>query len=197
MLKLSRTTIRGFQMSNARITGILIAIIFIAAVLLAAPVSAKTTFNSTLEITNITSSSITWSYTYLTVQRPIGAALDGVEIEGWKTDYVYNYTASELAPNTIHEFCIFGTATSNCESGKTLPSLVDSSSSILAGYAFFIIAVVCIIIGVYIPFIAFAGAFFAIMGIIDMQNVSFWGGFLFMIVFCSAVIVGFGKLKGD
>lgn len=184
-------------MRNTIITGILITIIFVAGALLIVPAEAKATLNSTLNITNVTSSTITWQYSYHTANRPLGATLDGVEIEGWKTDFVYNYTATELAPNTIHEFCIFGAVASNCEEGKTLPTLADSSSAILAGYAFFILAIIFIVIGVYIPFIAFVGAFFAVMGIIDMQNISFWGGFLFMVVFCSAMLVGFAKLKGD
>lgn len=184
-------------MKHAIITGLLIAIIFIAIIMFISPVEAKITLNSSINVTNTTTSSITWSYTYLTSNRPLGATLDGVEIEGWKTDLIYNYTATELAPNTQHEFCIFGDATSNCEIGKTLPTVFDTSNNILAAYVFFIIAIVCIIIGAYIPFIAFGGSLFAVLGIIDMQNVSFWGGFLFMIIFCASVFVGFAKLKGD
>lgn len=171
-------------------------IVFISLCFIFSPASAAQTANSSLNISTITENSITWEYTYLTANRPEGATLDGVTIEGWKIDLVYNYTASELAPNTTHEFCIYGSATSNCLKGTTLTSTLDNSLTIILSYIFFIIAIICILLTVIgVPYIAWAGAGFAIIGIVQMQGISFWGGFIFMVVCCSAIIVAFTDIS--
>jgi hypothetical protein len=123
--------------------------VFMLLALLSIPASAKITLNSTLNITNVTDTSITWRYSYLTVNRPIGATLDGVIIDGWKTDYVYNYTASELAANTTHEFCIFDEATSNCEEGTTLIN-PENLNSIFFKYIWLIGGIILIVIGKFV-----------------------------------------------
>jgi uncharacterized membrane protein len=161
------------------------------------PVIAKETANSTLYVSDLTQNSISWHYTYLTDARPLGATFDGVIIEGWKTDYIYNYTAADLSPNTTHEFCIFGDATSNCESATTTQSLKDKSLEVVAGYTLFILALIFIIAGLFVPFIAWLGVGFAIIGILDMQSVSFWGGFVFMVIILAGIFVAFKDIQGD
>ena len=130
---------------------IALSIIFlIAFCIVVSPVDAATTVNSSLNITQITDTSITWNYKYLTANRPLGATLDGVVIEGWKADYVYNYTAEGLTPNTTHEFCIFGDASSNCERGTTTDEVNTSEEhvwSYLQWIILILISLVCIVVG--------------------------------------------------
>lgn len=117
---------------------------------LSVPVSAKETINSTLHVIEITDTTIEWNYTYKTAARPIGATLDGVIIEGFKTDYVFNYTASGLKSNTTHEFCLFGEATSNCVEGTTLPESEEGINGVFN----FLYLYLCAIIAVIFIFIA-------------------------------------------
>lgn len=175
---------------------LLITCLFIIICLLITPISAKQTFNSTLNVTNVTQNTITWHYTYLTELRPIGASLDGVIIQDWKADLVYNYTATDLKPFTTHEFCIFGAATSNCESATTDMNIIDNSLIVILGYTLFFIAIICIIIGLFVPMIAWLGVGFAFMGILEMQHISFWGGFVFMVVALAGIFVAFKDMQG-
>jgi len=132
--------------------GLMLLCIIAGLCILSTPVSAKSTFNSTLNFTSATENSITWHYIYLTANRPIGASLDGVDIEGWKSDYVYNYTAVNLEPNTAHEFCIFGSTTSNCEIGNTTSSNNRAIEvyDIIYQYIFLIIGIILLFIGIVI-----------------------------------------------
>lgn len=106
--------------------------------------NAKVTVNSSLAVCEISDTSITWNYSYLTDNRPLGATLDGVIIEGWKTDLIYNYTASNLVPGTTHEFCIFDDATVNCEVGATSDTM-DLSEEIQPWWYLLLIMGCCII----------------------------------------------------
>ena len=122
-------------------------------------------------------------------------ALDGIIVSN-RDNISYSYRLPIMGNNNYgnHTLTIY----SDTDSGTSTvfayepTDIVDTSTAIILGYLFFIIAVILILIGTQIPFIAWAGAGFAIIGIVDMQNVSFWGAFVFMVVFASAVFVAFG-----
>ena len=161
--------------------------------LLFSPVMAKQTINSSLNITDVKSNSITWSYVYLTDNRPIGATLDGINIEGFKTDLVYNYTANNLQPNTFHEFCLYGEVTSNCEGIYTLED-TDEIYLFIVTWLFLIIAVICIALQVYgIPFMAYIGFIFALLGLLSNMNNSFMIMTIYGIVIITSIFVGLSK----
>ena len=157
-------------------------------------VSAGQTPNSTINWTDSTKTTITWSVFYSGVIRPSGATLDGVEIEGFDLQHATNYTATNLEPDSTHEFCIYKDLV-NCAIGKTEKDLVDYSLQYIAGYLLFIIAIICIFIGFYTrsPPIALLGAGFSIIGIIDVVFINFWSGFVFMCVFCAGILVAYGS----
>jgi hypothetical protein len=167
---------------------IVIGILFIGVI--TATAEAKINPNSTM-IVNInatTDTSLTWKYSY-TVLLTKGS-LDGVDIIGFDTRS-FNFTANELKPNSSHEFCIYSVTEVNCEIGKTLESntLIDTTLAIIFGYIFFIAAILCIIIGRWIPLVAWIGVGLSCIGIVSMVGISFWAGFVFMVVFCAGVIV--------
>ncbi len=124
---------------------IVLAVIAIICLAICPAATAKQTVNSSLTVTDITDTTISWFYTYLSDNRPLGATLDGVEIEGWKTDLVYNYTATGLKPETYHEFCIFGDATANCESATTLKSTEIPAQ--LEPWIITLVIMVCCVVG--------------------------------------------------
>lgn len=184
-----------FYKCMAIIIGLGLLFIF-ALMLITLPVEARTTFNSTLNITDITDTSITWHYEYLTANRPIGASLDGVEIQDFKTDYVYNYTANELKPNTSHEFCIYGQVSSNCEKGTTLTASDSGTKlfNLIYLFIFFLISLACLAISTRSnesKYLAVAGFIIAMVGYALTLNQSFYMGILFMIEMITALFVAF------
>jgi len=157
--------------------------------------SAITTLNSSLEIYEITDKSITWNYTYLTSNRPLGATLDGIIIEGWKTDYVFNYTAKGLEPNTEHEFCIFGDATSNCLSAITLQNAEFKIFDFIYQYFLLLVAVIFLILATKESYMGFIAFIFGCLGIIQSLNNSFIAGTLYMIVIVASIFISYGNSK--
>lgn len=181
-------------MRNTLITGVVFAIIFIAMIFLVSPANAViniTTTNST--------DGITWSWNPdIKIER---MSINGIMNPNWDNQSSqYRLNNNAIEKNSGYYTIKIYSASDSGENTSYIPpteTVVDDTLRVLGGYAFFIVAVVLILIGAYVPFIAFAGAVFAVMGIIDMQGVSFWGGFLFMLIFCAAVFVGFAKLKED
>lgn len=172
------------------IIGMIILLICGGLAFLSVPVSAKETTNSTLSVVEITDTTIEWNYTYKTSARPIGATLDGVIIEGFKTDYVFNYTASGLKPNTTHEFCLFGEATSNCVEGTTLSPQgdLDKIFGILYLYTCAIIALVFI----YVTFAYKQNEFALIAGLLAFLGLGIVGNnVIAQIIYGLILIVAF------
>lgn len=169
----------------------LIFLMIISIMILSSPCLAKVTLNSTLNVTAITDNSITWSYTYLTDVRPIGATLDGEIIEGFKTDYVYNYTAKNLEANSIHEFCIFGEASSNCEAGLTTKN-PDIVNDFITTWFLLIIAILCVITATFfnVPFMSYIGFIFALMGLLQNINNDFMAMTIYGIVMVITIFTG-------
>lgn len=167
---------------------ILVGILFMGVVTTTA--EAKVNPNSTMivVVNETTDSSLTWRYSY-TVLLTKGS-IDGVDIERFDIKS-FNYTASNLKANSSHEFCIYSNTGVNCEIGRTLESNspIDKSLAIIFGYIFFIGAIICIIIGRWVPVIAWIGVGLSLIGIISMMNISFWAGFVFMTVFCAGALV--------
>lgn len=165
--------------------------LFLVFCLLVTPCIATQTVNSTLNVTTITDNSITWSYTYLTDARPIGATLDGEIIEGFKTDYVYNYTAKNLEAGSTHEFCIFGEASSNCETGVTTKT-PDAVSDFIITWLLLIIAIICVIITTFfnVPFMSYIGFIFALMGLLQNINNDFMAMTIYGIVMIITIFTG-------
>ena len=147
-------------------------------------VDAAQTSNSSVNWSDSSKTTITWTVKYYTTIRPAGATLDGIAITNFDLNHGVNYTAYDLEPDTQHEFCIYKDLI-NCEKGRTNKDLVDYSLQYIAGYLLFIIAVICIFFGFYMrsPPIALLGCGFSIIGIIDTIFVNFWSGFVFMCVF--------------
>ena len=180
--------IRGYKFFGIVIG---ICLIFLACFFIINPVEARTTDNSSLFVTSETSHSISWNYTYLTANRPIGASLDGVVIVGWKTDYIFNYTASELEPNTVHEFCIFGEATSNCVSGKTLIEEKKSDEKVwdfMFEYVLLFMTVIFLLVGFKIPILGLVGSIFSVMGVVSALPK---GNFYLDLIFAVGIFAGF------
>lgn len=157
-------------------------IVLIILFLLIIPVTAKQTLNSSLNITDIKDTSITWSYVYLTDNRPIGATFDGIDIEGFKTDLVYNYTANNLQPNTFHEFCLYGEITSNCEGTFTTLTLSNAEKIDLFIYTYIwlIFSIILIVIGLRIPLSCIIGVITSLFG---LYNVLPLGNFMIDMIY--------------
>ena len=161
-------------------------------------VDAKVTFNSSLNVTEISDTTITWNFAYLTSNRPIGASLDGQMIEGFPTDFVYNFTANNLEPNTSHEFCLIGDATSNCETGKTTitETREDKINDFILEYILIVFIILLIIVGFRIPFgsiIAFVLSFIALLD--TLVKGDFWLDVLFTVLCLSSMLVTYVGVK--
>ena len=169
---------------------VLLLLIFCLSFLAVYPAHAAQTANSSVVLTGASSNSLTFEVIYKNTVRPTGATFDGVEIEGFDLQHNLNYTASNLEANTSHYFCIYKDLY-NCEKGTTLPSNDQKVYDFFWQYFFFIIAIICITIGLRVPFIALAGCGFSIIGIVSVISVSFWAGFIFMVVFCAGIFVAF------
>jgi hypothetical protein len=153
-------------------------------------VDGSVTFNSSLNITEITDSSISWHYDYLTANRPQGATLDGVIISDFKTDYVYNYTATGLKPKTTHEFCIFGAVTSNCLSGTTLENSGDNIVNFFWEYLFIFIAILLTLGAIKIPLCGIVAEIFALTGMLSaLPKGNFYLDLMFVAVVCGAGLI--------
>jgi len=134
------------------------------------PVDAAKTVNSSINLIDIKDTSLTWSIEYLTNNKPIGATLDNVEIEGFNTKFNSIYTATKLESNTTHTLCVYGDTTINCENGTT--SLTLSSKDKLLNftydYLFLIVALILMVIGFIVPVSSVIGFIFAVLGLISV-----------------------------
>lgn len=158
------------------------------------PVSAALTLNSSVNVTGVTDTTITWQVKYLGSVRPYGAKLDGVTIPDFETNFPTNYTAVELAANTTHEFCVYRDI-ANCEKGTTTDT--KNSSEKLADffwlYIYLIISAACTIAACIakIPYLALGGLIVGIIGYSMTANISFELGFLYAIAMIGSVMVIF------
>lgn len=134
------------------------------------PVEAAQTVNSSINLTDIKDTSLTWSIEYLTDNRPIGATLDNVEIDGFNTQFNSNYTATKLEPNTTHTFCVYGSATINCLEGTTSLTLSSKEKllNFIYDYLFLIVALILMVIGIVVPISSLIGFIFAVLGLISV-----------------------------
>jgi hypothetical protein len=101
------------------------------------------------------------------------------------------FILSDIPANEQHTIRIYSVDDSGFNTTTTLPSnsVIDKTLNVLFGYLFFIIAIVLILIGTRVPFIAWVGVMFSIFGIVDMIEINFWSSFVFMCVFVAGVFV--------
>jgi hypothetical protein len=152
------------------------------------------TMNSSVNVTQITKNSLTFSVEYKGDIRATGATFDGVEIEGFDLLHNLNYTVSNLEPNTTHQFCIYKDLY-NCEIATT------SSDNIVYNLEYYIvllIALIAIFIGVkasrFIGFISLiCGAYLTMLSFSDMSGITLLSG---IVIALASVFVIFSG-KGD
>jgi small-conductance mechanosensitive channel len=150
-----------------KIIGLLV-LCFAALIFLVPASDAKVNPNSTLSVVELldTKSSITWSYNYTVLLTY--ASLDGTTIEGFDLKSV-NYTAHNLEPETLHEFCINSNTGRNCEIGHTSAHIVTSEEEFwdfLMYYILLFVTLILLLIGFKIPLGSVIAFFFAFTGLL-------------------------------
>lgn len=160
----------------------LIIILLLSIVLLSSVVSAVIPITED----NKTSTYIKWSWA-------AGTTLVNLSVDGYRVvlaDYNDNkFILSDLNPNEVHTLKIYTASDSGTYTSTTLPDVGDATLAIIFGYIFFIAAIIAIIIGRWIPVVAWIGCGLSIIGIVNMISVSFWASFVFMCIFCAGVLV--------
>lgn len=178
---------------------ILIAIFFLIVMFaVVVPVEAAQTYNSSVNLTGATHTTLTFSVIYKGVVRATAATFDGVIIEGFDVLHDTNYTASNLEPNTTHQFCIYKDLY-NCAIGTTIPEHTEGADFFnnINFYAILILCILCIIAAaVFSRIIGFVALIFAL--IITMLSFQYEGFTLLIGVFLSiASITAIFWGKGD
>jgi hypothetical protein len=177
----------------AKIIGILF-ILSCAIMVLSPYANAAQSFNATINATDITEHTITWSYNYSIVLK--SASLDGVSIPDFDTNS-HQFTANDLTPNSSHTLCGYSTAgLSLCETTKTLPEIIiptnqENFFAFVMAWIIFLAGLACCIVGISVDFVGFGGALFGFIGIISEVNGSFTNALLFLILICAGIFVGF------
>jgi hypothetical protein len=151
------------------------------------------------EITNIsyetTDSTIQWTWEAINNTSVTQMSVDGYVV--WNYDpYATQFILSDLASNTSHEiklYTINESYSSIVRTNATPPTQVDTTFAFINLWILFFVALICIIIGVWVPAIAIIGAIFAILGIVSSFNHSFAMGFIFCMAFIAGLIVGMTK----
>jgi uncharacterized protein YxeA len=158
-------------------------LIIVSMLLLISCVSATITIN----VDSKDATFIKWSWSANTTE---------VSIDGYKVvlmDLNANkFILSELGPNTTHSIRVTSLTDTGYLETTTLPvppAPLDFALNIIAAYIFFIGAIICIVIGLRMPIIAWLGAGLSICGIVDMITISFWSGFVFMVITCASIMV--------
>lgn len=117
-----------------------------------------------------------------------GASLDGIYLPTF--DVMSNtYIATELSANSTHVFKIYNTTDSGCNSSKTNelpPTESFKIMSVINAYMLFLLALICIIIGIFVPPVGFGAVLFALVGLTTSVNNS--ATLLFLYLLC--IIVG-------
>ena len=141
---------------------------------------------------NVGMNYISWCYAYNTTNLSfVSASLDGIKI----TDFDINaalFTATKLDANSQHSLTMHYNNLSISNITSTLLTPQSDSDKIIAiifAYIIFIIAILCILAGTQVPVLAWVGCGFAVIGIGDASQISFWSAFIFMCVFCAGVLV--------
>jgi hypothetical protein len=176
------------------IIGIILLITLLSFCLFVSVAYGAQTMNSSVNVTQITKNSLTFSVEYKGDIRATGATFDGVEIEGFDLLHNLNYTVSNLEPNTTHQFCIYKDLY-NCEIATT------SSDNIVYNLEYYIvllIALIAIFIGVkasrFIGFISLiCGAYLTMLSFSDMSGITLLSG---IVIALASVFVIFSG-KGD
>lgn len=174
------------------IIGIILLITLLSFCLFVSIAYGAQTLNSSVNVTQITKNSLTFSVEYKTGVRAAGATFDGVEIEGFDLLHNLNYTVSDLEPNTTHQFCIYKDLY-NCEIATTSP---DNIVYNLEYYIVLLIALISIFIGVnasrFVGFISLiCGAYLTMLSFSDMSGITLLSGIV--IVLASVFVIFSGK----
>jgi len=165
----------GFEMKILTLFILLFLILPVSAAISVSPISKGQTY-------------IEWNWSGTVANISIdGLLVCNTDISGGR------FVLSGLEPNETHSIKVQSTTDSGTNTTNTLPSLADTTLQIFFSYIFFIAAIICILIGVRIPFVAFIGAGLCIIGVVNTITVSFWSGFVFMCVFCAAIFIAFDK----
>jgi hypothetical protein len=139
--------------------------------------------------------SIQWNYN---VSDGITSmSLDGREIDNFDNQsgfFILNRIDGE--GTTFHTIRIANEANSGCNTSAFLPEPISQSETFFTTinlWILFIIALVCIVIGIAVPIVAICGAVFSIVGFIGAFNHSFALGFVFVVTLIASLIVGLSK----
>lgn len=173
--------------NRARIINLIISALVLS--LLISGVFAEVKPDSVVEINSTSSGSITWYYNYTSV--PLVAALDGVKIENFDNQSHY-FTASNLDEKSYHTFCIY-VENQNCETGNTTSTQVEETFSIINIYAYFLIALICLVISAYIKLTAYLSLVFSLIGILQCIGNDFY----MAIVFVTMTLISIASLGYD
>lgn len=133
--------------------------------------SAAQTLNSSVNVTDITDTSITFEVKYKTTVRASGATFDGVEIVGFDLLHNVNYTAKDLQPDTQHTFCIYKDLI-NCETATTTSTKesIDYIYDFIWEFIFIIVIIICLFVAVHHPIVGFAAFVFSCLGLMQKLN---------------------------
>lgn len=140
---------------------------------------------------------ITWSYNSPNVSNIV--SIDGI-IQTNADIFAKKFSAYNLQSNTSHTIIITSYNTTNAttnyiyDTQTTSPHTNTSTENISLTfyiYFFFFVAIIIILIGNYVPFIGFLGSGFAILGLLASIDISIMTGFIFMVIFCAGIFVGF------
>jgi hypothetical protein len=175
------------------IIGIILLITLLSFCLFVSVAYGAQTMNSSVNVTQITKNSLTFSVEYKGDIRATGATFDGVEIEGFDLLHTLNYTVSGLEPNTTHQFCIYKDLY-NCEIATTSPDNVEYN---LEYYITLIIALIAIFIGVkasrFVGFISLiCGAYLTMLSFSNLSGVTLLTGIVISLASVFVIFAGRG-----
>lgn len=138
-----------------------------------------------------TSTTITWNFD--NDGNITWASLDGYKISNFDTR-ILTYTAYNLLPESKHTLFIYYKgeyATNSTYTSKADLTTDAKIHNLIWLYLVFFIAIICILIGTKVPFIAFIGCGFTILGILLSLNNTLFGGLMFMCVFAAGIFTAF------
>jgi hypothetical protein len=143
--------------------------------------------------TNKTDSSILWSWNIN--QNITRISIDGSLISNFDNS-TNMYILNDLKPSSLHYINIFNNEDSGCNT-TTTNIATQSESEKLAGnanlYFLFFIALACLIIGLFIPFIALVSIVIYIIGLIGAFNHSLLMGLIFFAGLIASIYIGIVK----
>ena len=122
------------------------------------------------------------------------ASYDGVTITDFDVKSL-NFTASDLTPNSYHTFCAYSFDDFKCLMTNTTITKTNETLfwDYILLYLIFFIGLICLVVGIYEPIIAFAAFVFGCIGIITTSGLSFVMGVLFFLLIIASIFIAFRR----